>query len=1363
MNHSHDGADAFKTYLTRGNQFYKNKQLREAEECYRKAIELQPRAFGVYNNLGAVYRGQGKLDAAIRSFRRALALKPDSADMNNNIGALFHEQGHSAEAEQYFLRALQLNPNAKDAHYNLGLVYQKQGRLSEAIRSYQSALNLKSDYAEAHHNMGAVLIKQGRFEEAEASLDKALSIRPDYFKVNVDQALLLLLHGNLAEGWRKYEYRYRIKEAAYLKKTEPKWDGTPMPGKTLLVTYEQGLGDTLQFARYLPLARQRCGRLIFLCQKALRPLFEKFPGVDALADDADKARFDAGIGLLSLPHIFGTTLENIPADTPYIFAPPEKTGFWEKYRTPDWFNVGLVWAGNPRHQGDWNRSLHLSDFAPLAEAPHVVFHSLQVGQRSEEADTPPEGMHLRNFTRHLKNFADTAGLIEHLDLVITVDTSVAHLAGAMGKPVWMLVPYVPDWRWLLEREDTRWYPTMRLFRQPGFGNWKDVLDRMGRTLREWTIGEKGVPETRTAPPPVAVPEAPVSQVVDLSLSKQNHVPVAVSGVQPDADEREALDWYRQGGGWLRKKDYGQALQCFEKAVNRRPDYPEAWFNLGVIWRTRGNPARAVSCFERAVALAPANAEAHLGLGVSLQEQGRYDAALNSYEQALTLKPDHVEALIGIGIVLKELDRPDEALARYEEARRLSPKHVEVHKGLGMVLRELGQFEEALASYQKILEMAPNHAPVYVSIANTRKAMGHMDRAAENYRKAIALKPDYAEAHLFLGLLLLLQGRFAEGWREYAWRWKAAPLKSEAGKYAMPLWDGTSLGSRTILLHSEQGFGDSIQFVRYAAQVKAAGAKVVLTCEPPLKRLFEGIPVIDEVREKNTPQPPADAHASLLTLAQIFKTDAESIPAPVPYLSVDETIREKWRARVGDAEGLKVGIVWAGNPTHKKDRLRSIPPDSLEPVLNVPGVRFFSLQKGEQAEALRQHEAIGRRVTDLAPDLTDFAETAGAISALDLVISVDTAVAHLAGALGVPVWVLLPFVPDWRWLLEGEGTPWYPTMRLFRQTAHAQWEPVFERVVAALGEAASSFPEKTAALVPLQKSSDEGPGKFSVQLSDNNKNRADMLTDMKNQTDTNKITGIRQCCHGIMMYLRKDMYVGRSLELYGEFSEGETDIFRQLIHPGDVIIEAGANIGAHTVFLAKTVGPKGFVIAYEPQRFIHQILCANIALNEMPNVHARQAAVGSAEGRISVPALDYGQTYNFGGVSLGQSPSSGESVPVETIDSLKLPRLRLIKADVEGMESEVIRGGRNTIEKLRPVLYVENDRKEKSEALIALIQELNYRLWWHLPPLFNPNNFAGCRENVFGKIVSVNLLCIPRESPANITGLKEVKSPGDHWH
>jgi len=272
-----------------------------------------------------------------------------------------------------------------------------------------------------------------------------------------------------------------------------------------------------------------------------------------------------------------------------------------------------------------------------------------------------------------------------------------------------------------------------------------------------------------------------------------------------------------------------------------------------------------------------------------------------------------------------------------------------------------------------------------------------------------------------------------------------------------------------------------------------------------------------------------------------------------------------------------------------------------------------------------------------------------------------------------------------------------------------------------------------------------------------------MTDDKPASDsTPSITRLKDCRNGKMLYLHRDEYVGRSLDVYGEFSEGEADLFRKLVHRNDIVIEVGANIGAHTVLMAQQAGPKGLVLAFEPQRILYHILCANIALNNLFNVHTYLAAVGKETGVLKVPPIDYSVEANFGGLPLGDGDiTSGELVPLTPLDSIDVPYLRLIKVDVEGMEADVLEGARNLIARHRPFLYVENDRREKSGALITLIDSLGYDMWWHLPPMFNPDNFAHNSENIFVNIVSTNLLCTPKELSADIKDLRKVSGPTDY--
>jgi tetratricopeptide (TPR) repeat protein/glycosyltransferase involved in cell wall biosynthesis len=500
----------------------------------------------------------------------------------------------------------------------------------------------------------------------------------------------------------------------------------------------------------------------------------------------------------------------------------------------------------------------------------------------------------------------------------------------------------------------------------------------------------------------------------------------------------------------------EAAASYRRALALKPDYAEAHNNLGLLLKNRGELDDAVESLRRALALKPDFAEAHSNLGLVFGEQGRHDEAAASLRRALALKPDFADAHSNLGLVLKKQGKHGDAADSLRRALALKPEHPDAHNNLGTVFHEQGRLDEALASLRRAVAVKPDYVEAYHNLGVVCSDAGDLDGSIASFRQALARRPDYADAHFGAGLSLLLQGRLEQGFAEYEWRWRCPDIAVHARRCPQPQWDGGPLGGRTILLHAEQGLGDAIQFARYAPLVAARGGRVVLECQPELAALLWTLSGADQVVSRGEQLPPFDVHAPLLSLPYLLGTTLETIPAEIPYLRADPDRVAAWAAHLamagGGDGGLRVGLVWAGNPAHKNDRRRSLTLDALRPLARVPGVRLFALQKGTAAG---QTEAppLGMALINLGPQLADFADTAAVIQQLDLVITVDTAVAHLAGALGRPVWVLLGSPPDWRWLWRGEDSPWYPTARLFRQERFGNWEGVIARVAAALGDLA----------------------------------------------------------------------------------------------------------------------------------------------------------------------------------------------------------------------------------------------------------------------------------------------------------------------
>jgi tetratricopeptide (TPR) repeat protein len=472
-----------------GNVFKDQGRLAEAIACYRQALRIYPDYANAYYNLGNVFKDQGQAAEALAYYQQALRLNPHHAGAHNNLGILFADQSHLVEAVTCYRQALRLNPRQAGTHNNLGVALREQGHLEDAIACFGEALRLNPGDAEAHNNLGIALMRSGHLDEAHEQYEQALRLNPAHELALCNRSLLRLLHGDFEGGWQDYERRWALSDMVPRSFDRPRWDGSSLDGKTILVYAEQGLGDTIQFLRYLPLVRQRGGMVLFECQPALLRLLAGISGADQLiAAGTLLPPFDVQAALLSLPGIFATTLATIPADIPYLRAEPSLVDYWRKELEPlGGFKIGIAWQGNPKNPEDRYRSCPLTCFEVLAAADGVRLVSLQKGPGTGQLPLLANRFPILDLGDRLDReaaFIDTAAVLMSLDLVVTVDSALAHLAGALGVPVWTLLPLVPDWRWLLERSGSPWYPTIRLFRQNRLGAWGEVFERAAAALRD---------------------------------------------------------------------------------------------------------------------------------------------------------------------------------------------------------------------------------------------------------------------------------------------------------------------------------------------------------------------------------------------------------------------------------------------------------------------------------------------------------------------------------------------------------------------------------------------------------------------------------------------------------------------------------------------------------------------------------------------------------------------------------------------------------------------------------------------------------------------------------------------------------------
>lgn len=804
----------------------------------------------------------------------------------------------------------------------------------------------------------------------------------------------------------------------------------------------------------------------------------------------------------------------------------------------------------------------------------------------------------------------------------------------------------------------------------------------------------------------------------------------------------------------------EAERAYRQALQLSPGHLDARANLGLIAEARGDIAQAaltaIDVYRarpadhatglRAVKLLAENAQ-HTLLSQIVSEllthaDGRsaekifplLSHLLSSHscrpemlataERWLALRPG-VEAQHNMARVLSALNREHQAIPLFHALLEQRPGDPELLTGLALALQRSGQLETAQAYFNRALDRCPDDPDIRARRAVLLIECGRHEEALAEFRELAAQAPDNPQAELNLASTLMLSGDYREGWEKFEARRRIAATDRWlcANQPTAAQWTGQTLEGKHLLVAAEQGAGDIIQFARFLPQIAARCAQLTIEITASLRRLLtQSFPELHFITRGDPRPADLDYWTPLMSLPHWLGI-GEHVQFSAPYLRTDASRTEHWRTRL-QAVGAKrtIGLCWAGSRTHAGDPWRSIDPARFAVFDDLSDIHFVCLQKERREEGVPPL----RRWLDWMDEVEDFADTAALVSTLDGIVTVDTSIAHLAGSLGIPTALLLPCQLEWRWQLLRDDTPWYASVRLMRQTIHGDWLPPLQ---AARRWIAADSPD------PSDMQAPSSPPQCATS--------AYVLCETR---------------YGRMLVNRNDRYVGRSLLEYGEFSSEELTFIGQFLREGDLVIDAGANIGALTIPLAQQVGRNGSVLAFEPQRLVFQLLCANLALNGIYNVDARQIALGDTQGIVRIPDIHPDVLENFGGVEAGAGTAV---VQVATIDSLQLERCALIKADVEGMESKLVAGAAATIKRLRPTLYLENDRHDRSPALLEALLALDYDLWFHAAPLFTPQNFKGKAEDVFPGIASLNVLAVPREQNRNFN-LQRVQTPHD-WY
>ncbi len=638
----------------------------------------------------------------------------------------------------------------------------------------------------------------------------------------------------------------------------------------------------------------------------------------------------------------------------------------------------------------------------------------------------------------------------------------------------------------------------------------------------------------------------------------------------------------------------------------------------------------------------------------------------------------------------------DAIRVVKQAIDVFPESHALWLSLGILYQHILNVPQALRSFEQALKLKPGNSAVLNAMGASLFWSGKIDKGLDLFEKAAQGVPEDNKVTVNIGVGLLLKGEYERGVKYYTHR----DNKPDFGKITERArhWSGESLEGKAILVTTEQGMGDSIQFIRYVDVLKTRwNCRVVLISHKNIYPLLATYPHLDALHHYGETfrfEGGVDYYCQLLNVPEILMDFDNALATREPYLGADTARVEEWQRRLSKDKNFRIGICWQGSFTHKSDHLRSMALAEFRPLMRLQGVSLYSLQKGAATEQIAQNRPL-LEVTDLGSTLDEncgaFLETAAVLKNLDLVITCDTSVGHLAGSLGVRTWLALAITPDWRWGLDKDSTPWYPNTRLFRQQQYNRWDDVFDRM--------------TDELLALDDRISIKPGG-------------------RHRVNNNTI----RARHGLISHLPGAVTISRCLREYGEFAETETRLMSQLLHPGETVVDISANIGALTLPMARLVGPHGQIHAIEPRANALRLLQINVSQNQLH--------------QVSCHALS--------------------GVGEQNIDSLKLDELKLLRVAGDGKELQVLQGANDTIRRLKPILVVRNEEREHSAALIEWIQAQDYRLYWHVSKLFRADNYFRNPNNGMGNLAVLNMLCIHKDHGPTIGGLEEIRRPTDSW-
>ena len=1016
------GALGKKTLLLIGEQDWRWGIDDEKTPWYESVRLIRKEKFGGWE--GAIEQAKKELEKEIETKKNLLALKfaaltalnegkfaeagnllekyseiEVDADVYFWLGFLKKNAGDELSAKNYFEKTLEVNPKHADAKNELASIALKNRDFGTAATYYSEIAAEKND-ADIYNNLGFALFSLKKFAEAEKCFEKAIALSPkagfylnaannflearkfdkalEYYDAaiklenlrgaHIGKSFVYLYRKNFKKGFE--EYAWTLEEKEIPQTLGKKWNGEPLYGKTITVYTEQGLGDSIQFFRFVPKLKSAGARVIIVCAPSLAELFASSKYVDEVRTEFPAAS-EYFISVSDLPRALGVSSDaefELPRDL-FTFDSARVENY-EKSMDKNELNVGLVWRTYSKADTAQARSIPESEIKSLLKIENVRFFILQ-------KDTPIEVE--REFTSEFENVRfvkkdlyDLAHFVQALDVVVTIDSLIAHIAGIGFTETYLLLNKFADWRFLLEGETTAWYPTFRIFRQTDYSSWEEPVTRVKETLQK-KVAEKN----------------------------SEH-----RGIETAEKFIETAEKYFSGGKGK------EALEILAEARKRFPNDEKILFKFGFFNHRLGN----------------------------------LDDAIFYYSKTLEQNQLHFDALNNLGVALKESGKFDEAEKFLRLANMLAPEEISALNNLGLLEEHKGNFEKAIEYYDEALRLSPNFRDALLNKSNSLMFLYRFDEAISALDKILQTHPDDVGANYNKGIVYLFKGEFEKGFALYEWRRKRPECLKR--NFTKPRLSDKNIAGKRILVYDEQGYGDTIQFCRFIKLLKDCGAYVILQTHATLADLMKNCVGVDKAIPRTTLNDPEnleyDFHIPLLSLPAFFgiKND-KTISYEFPYVKTDMKLKETYRKELFETDKVKVGLVWEGKkPVYNEHRSATL--ETLIPLIKAFDFNFYSLQQKHVAE---RNETLMRElgVVDLSEHLHNFSQTAAIMDNLDFVITIDTSMAHLAGALNKKTFVLLSRKADWRWS-TGEKTPWYPTHILVRQEKLYDWKTAINKLI-----------------------------------------------------------------------------------------------------------------------------------------------------------------------------------------------------------------------------------------------------------------------------------------------------------------------------